>query len=197
MRDKIVYKIIKKHLRKNGVFYDVGCHDARYSMPFIRSNKVYGFEPDPRRNYEGFEVFNIALGEEEKKTELYLHKKDYYNSLRKKALMEKLRKESEDIRTRLVKMYKLDDFIRERELEPPDVIKIDVQGGEFNVLSGAYQTLLKCRPTLIVEVHTTLLKYFGHSVEQLKDFLIRLGYDWEILKRRKKELHLLATPNNR
>jgi FkbM family methyltransferase len=197
MRDRVIYKTIKRHLRENGVFYDVGCHDGRYSIPFIRTNTVYGFEPNPGRKYEGFQVFDVALGKEEKPVKLYLHKKDYYSSIREEALQEKLRKRVKNIHMEPVIMVKLDDFIQERKLEPPDVIKIDVQGGEYDVLCGAYQTLVKYRPVLIVEVHTTLLKYFGYTFEELKHFLTDLDYAYEILKHRGKELHLLAKPNNR
>jgi FkbM family methyltransferase len=197
MRDRIVYKAIKQHVREKGVFYDIGCHDGRYSIPFIRTNTVYGFEPNPGRKHKGFQVFKVALGKEEKLAKLYLHKKDYYSSIREEALKEKLRKRVKNIHMESVMMVKLDDFIREWKLEPPDVIKIDVQGGEYDVLCGAYQTLVKCRPVLIVEVHTTLLKYFGHSFEELKNFLTGLDYTYEVLKHRGKELHLLATLNNR
>ena len=41
------------------------------------------------------------------------------------------------------------------ELVPPDVIKIDVEGGELNVLSGAERTLREYRPILLIELHGT------------------------------------------
>jgi FkbM family methyltransferase len=38
---------------------------------------------------------------------------------------------------------------------PPDVVKIDVEGAEVEVLQGAGETLRRCRPLLLVELHGT------------------------------------------
>lgn len=43
----------------------------------------------------------------------------------------------------------------ERQLRPPDVVKIDVEGAEFLVLRGASQTLSEYHPRLFVEIHGT------------------------------------------
>ena len=51
---------------------------------------------------------------------------------------------------RLVKAFSLDD----RQGHPaPDVIKIDVEGGECEVLKGARQIFSRAKPALICEVH--------------------------------------------
>ncbi len=195
MRDKIVYKTIKRHLHEKEVLYDIGCHCGRYSLPFVGTNRVYGFDPLPAREHEGFTVFRVALGGETKPATLYLHKKGYFNSLSEQALKEKVGKRSKHIASESVMMYRLDEFIAEQELEPPDVIKIDVQGGEYDVLCGARQTILTCRPILVIEAHTRLLRYFGRCCEELEDLLAGFDYSNEVLKTRGDERHILAKPD--
>jgi hypothetical protein len=52
----------------------------------------------------------------------------------------------------------LDALIKDRGWRPPDVIKLDVEGDEFNVLSGAMRVLKDHRPRLIIEVHSIELE---------------------------------------
>jgi hypothetical protein len=48
----------------------------------------------------------------------------------------------------------VDEFVAGSE-SPPQVIKIDVEGGESEVLKGATAVLRTYRPALLVEVHTS------------------------------------------
>jgi FkbM family methyltransferase len=60
------------------------------------------------------------------------------------------------VRVQHVATRRLDGFIAEHRLPPPDLIKIDVQGAELDVLSGTGAALAGCS-ALIVEV--SLLPY--------------------------------------
>jgi hypothetical protein len=51
----------------------------------------------------------------------------------------------------------------------PDLIKIDVEGNEYAVISGARQTLTAHHPSVLVALHT------GDS--RCRDLLIELGYE--------------------
>lgn len=54
-----------------------------------------------------------------------------------------------------VRLRKLDTIMRDPDMPIPDVIKIDVEGSEADVLSGAMATINRYRPTLMVELHAT------------------------------------------
>ncbi|MEO8659272.1 MAG: FkbM family methyltransferase [Bryobacteraceae bacterium] len=63
-----------------------------------------------------------------------------------------------------------DTLIAACEAEPPDVIKIDVEGAEVDVLRGARQ-LLKSRPAIFLATHGT----FAHR--QSIELLLASGYE--------------------
>lgn len=58
--------------------------------------------------------------------------------------------------------YSLDDFIAERNIEKLDFIKIDVDGFEWDVLSGARQTIIKYKPLIVFE-------FMGYPADNLLD----------------------------
>ncbi len=50
-------------------------------------------------------------------------------------------------------MEALDEVIERYRLPPPDWIKIDVEGMEAEVLTGASETLRRFHPQMVVEIH--------------------------------------------
>jgi FkbM family methyltransferase len=58
-----------------------------------------------------------------------------------------------------------------------DFIKIDVEGGELDVLKGAARTISKHRPLIYCEVYARWAASFGYSPAELFEFLRTLGYE--------------------
>ena len=54
----------------------------------------------------------------------------------------------------LVKSVALDKLVASGELPPPDLIKCDIEGGEFDALSGASATLDKYGPAIFLATHS-------------------------------------------
>jgi FkbM family methyltransferase len=67
----------------------------------------------------------------------------------------------------LVKVYALDDFVKEFKLKKIDFMKIDVEGAEIPLLNGAKNTLKKFKPKLAIETS---------EFEKIKKMLAPLGY---------------------
>jgi hypothetical protein len=64
----------------------------------------------------------------------------------------------------------LDKLFLNKEIAPPDVVKIDVEGGEFDVLRGMKKILADCRPKIFLAVHSP------QQSELCLNFLSSLGY---------------------
>lgn len=77
---------------------------------------------------------------------------------------------------RSVKVVRLDDVASEGRFPEPDFIKIDVEGGELDVLEGARRLLSSVRPRLLLGIH-------GPEMRQKCGALLdELGYEWRALR---------------
>lgn len=70
-----------------------------------------------------------------------------------------------------VPMRTLDSF----GLEGVDLIKIDVEGWELPVVEGARETLLRCRPAVVVEQKGHEKRGYGHPRRGAVSYLRKLG----------------------
>ena len=78
-------------------------------------------------------------------------------------------------RTHRVRSVSLDDFFT--DLEPPDVIKIDVQGAELSVLRGM-ERLLAEPLVCFIEVHPGSLRaHYSSSSAEVLEFLAQRGFE--------------------
>lgn len=75
------------------------------------------------------------------------------------------------------------------DLQDVDFIKIDCEGGELAVLKGAEQTLLRCKPCIIVEQKPGRAQKFGLTETAAVDYLQSLGAQ---LKAQKSGDYILA-----
>jgi FkbM family methyltransferase len=92
---------------------------------------------------------------------------------------------------RTVRGLALDDLLDSDHLAPPDLVKIDVEGGELEVLQGMSGLLSTHRPALIVEMH-------GRTAA-VAEMLEGAGYELTNLEGpdpvdSQPEIHLLARP---
>ncbi len=78
----------------------------------------------------------------------------------------------------------IDDLVSQENVRVLSLIKIDVQGAEMRVLTGACGSIAKFRPALVIEVGDVQLRSFGSSAAELIDGLVAQGYRPFLLNRR-------------
>lgn len=59
-----------------------------------------------------------------------------------------------------------------------DVIKCDIEGGEFPAMRGAEKILRRDHPSLCLEIDRRFTPRFGYEPQELFEYLIGLGYRW-------------------
>ena len=143
---------------------DIGAHEGESASAIRREfpkARVLSIEPSPhtfarlqtQASQDGFECFNLALGEAEGTLDFNCYEKSQCNSLlppdpARHAVLAALREPATVVR---VPVTTLDRFMQDRGLEGAEVhyLKMDVQGFENRVLRGAQETLAKTRHIMI------------------------------------------------
>ncbi|MEN6622550.1 MAG: FkbM family methyltransferase [Smithella sp.] len=57
-----------------------------------------------------------------------------------------------------------------------DLIKIDIDGYDFEAVQGAVQIIKKCKPIVVIELVAEALNLHGHTTQQVADFMLSLNY---------------------
>jgi FkbM family methyltransferase len=186
--EKTVSHWIEKILlsTNNKVFYDIGANYGYYCLKFSAyASHVYAFEPTSRtsdillknirrNNLENITVHKLGLSDKQSSMEINLYSSSGHNSLFLRDLPRddpvKL------VGQEVVSLVPLDDLIQDKKLNPPDLIKIDIEGGELYALRGARETIKKYQPALIIEYSESTFKDAGYSKSDLLAELMGSDY---------------------
>lgn len=153
-----MYWFEQLELSDHPVLVDAGANVGYVSMAFSNNfdnSSVYALEPAQRiykvlkKNVSGFKnikPFCLGLGNSNNKVDLYVDKKESAFSSVKHIL-------SNEFDTEKIQIKTLDMFCQEQKIEKIDILKIDVEGYELEVLTGAKNTLKKVK-YLHIEANT-------------------------------------------
>lgn len=107
---------------------------------------------------------------------------------------------NEIVSSNTVRTITIDGLLSDGKIDlPVSFIKIDVEGYEFKVLLGAYETLKKHRPIILMEMNSFRLQEAGSSYVQIYDWLLKENYAWRICEPESKGgdlvYNILCWPN--
>jgi FkbM family methyltransferase len=77
-----------------------------------------------------------------------------------------------------VQTVRLDDYVSQFPLARVDFVKLDVEGGEREVLRGASSVLTKFRPILICEVLDATTQAWGYKAREIIQMLESFDFAW-------------------
>lgn len=188
--DNQVYQIMAQTLQKNSVCIDVGCARGiflREMLHFAPQGKHFGFEPLPH-NYEflkqefGEKAIISPVALSNKKGEVSFHfvkSNSGYSGLQEREY----ETPNEEIEIIKVQTDKLDDII-DKNIKI-DFIKIDVEGGEYDMLVGGSEIIKKHKPIIVFEFVKGGADKYGVTPAQMFalltsdfQFKIALFEDW-------------------
>ena len=181
------FYFLRQHVRQGDQVLDIGAHIGLFSTAAAQltgsEGKVYAFEPAAEtqellkqtiaiNHFEKIiEPHNEAMGATSGKTTFYVSaiKGDNSNSLVSY-------KDDRELHAMEVNMFSIDDFIKNKNINNLAFIKIDVEGAEYDALTGAINTLKNLRPACIVAIHPEPIAAKGDSLEKIYDLIISCGY---------------------
>ena len=192
-----VRESIKSNIKREGVFIDIGANIGfftNYSASLVGSKGyIYSYKPNPecveriRKNLElnefkNVKILNKALSDSHQTKKFYVGKQHALSSLHEGSELMELDK------TITVQVSTLDTEIQSLKIKPENIslIKIDVEGHEFNVFRGM-TGLLKYKPTIIFENNPLAMKECGYSLIDIwENFIQGSEYDLYYLNSKKK-----------
>lgn len=204
-----VQRLFAKIIKKAFVIYDIGASLGFYSLLAARmagpGGKVYAFEPLPRNvecirhniSLNGMENIILCIPKAVRdKSSKAVYREPKRDDWCRFVDIDYFPEDDDKDRSGLmVEAVSLDEFVFQEGYAAPKLIKIDVEGAEGKVLSGARRLLKEFKPFVICELHCP------ESAIQVYEELIHLGYKIGDLKGReiiniRNHHHIFAWPKN-
>lgn len=168
---------VEKYYREGTEIIDVGANIGYNSLMFSDYGPVYAFEPlfheivkmNIENNKLKHPMYNVplALSNENKITKMYMANKVDETGLRNYGGSSMYTFEGTDYSTETtVSCRRLDDIYK----GIVSFMKIDVEGHELEVLKGAENTIKRCNPTILIEIH-------DFEKSEIPKFMKELGYN--------------------
>ena len=169
------------HIQPGQVVMDVGCHIGSYTIPALSAGAtVYAVDPcEPRlarlREYWDGDPARLITA-----TRALAGAGGYTPEFRANLGMSAYAEFHAPVTARF---STLDEVAAEYGLTRLDWVKIDVEGAELGVLTGAVETLARFRPVLLVEAHDKVYGFVADMGSEAKshDLLAGLGYTVEVV----------------
>ncbi len=188
--DRLTEEILKKILKPGSNAIDIGCHKGEILDLFLKyapAGHHSAFEPLPSfyadlvekyKDNKNVSLFNLALSKHTGESNFtFVKSNPAYSGFQEREY------DTEEVELEIIKvqMALLDDIITKDQ--PIDLIKIDVEGAEFQVLEGSINTLKRCMPLLVFEHGRGASDYYGILPKEMYELLhIQLGYQIYTLK---------------
>ncbi len=171
----------------NSTVFDVGAHIGLCSLPLSRKAKfIYAFEPSKvNRKYlkqhltfneiENIKVIEDLLGKNNLEEVSFFETKDV-SGIPSITDLSKISTSVKGVKEKKLRQISLDYFCEVNDVIP-DLIKIDVEGAEFNVLEGASKIIKENRPEIIISLHPKHLNALGRHISEIFNFCEIFSYE--------------------
>jgi hypothetical protein len=153
---------------------DIGSQFGSFSFSFLGNSsdkKAYAFDPGINpflcttqikhiNKLDNFHVFNFLIGNKNEIVSCFSEQ------------LQSLALPGNDIRM----MFTIDTICQLLDINP-DVIKIDIEGNEYQALKGMINTITNFKPIIFIEVHPKFLRNYENSVDDVLSFVESINYD--------------------
>lgn len=178
---------------KNWTMIDIGANVGTYSIAATEAGASKVFAIEPGTTFQRLK-YNVGLNKLEKKINIYnfgISEMDGYlnwyeelNNIGNAHLL----KDKKDINLSKtntvlsenfirVKVKTLNSFIMENKIDKVDLIKIDVEGMEWNIIKNCEKIIKNHKPIFLIETHRMMSDILGHDcITPIFNYLYKLDY---------------------
>jgi FkbM family methyltransferase len=175
-----VLNACRRLLRPGDVFYDIGANAGIFSIELSNllggGIRVCAFEPQPSHawhlaisarlnGFRNLATYQVMLGDEEGESELFVPAHSIHASSVTRQ---------KNAASLICKAYTVDGLVSRGTLPSPDVIKMDVEGGEIAVLRGAASVIRAHGPAIVFESDMNMVR-FGYDRKQILNYISTLS----------------------
>jgi len=173
--------LIIKNILNNSktLFLDCGSNFGSYSIvisSLCKKTKVISFDASKKMVYrlkenmnlnclKNIEVYNIGIGKK-KSSQFFDDNDENFNNYGSYKFVKKNNKNT-------VNLISLDSFLKNIDLKryKKIIIKLDLEGYEFEALQGLKNTIKKFKPIIFLEISKMLLNHKDFSIKKFKKFI--------------------------
>lgn len=170
-----LYRAAEPILKQAKTIIDVGAHIgffAIYARALNPAAKIFCLEPEPenfvlleknlQQNKIKAKIFQTALSADEKdETDLYISENSHNHTT-----------VQSNLKSIKVKAVTVSNFFAKNKIIGADVVKLDIEGGEFPILSSWDENVYKKIKSIVMEYHEDK----NHKAKTLEDILGSNGF---------------------
>lgn len=172
-------ELFRRHIKPGAIVFDIGANVGFFTLLASRlageTGRVFAFEPLPRNlellrehvrlnHATNVTVMPLAVSTGTGSARFFLGENPSQGTLAQSGEIE-------------VNTDSLDRLVGGGSVSPPDFVKMDIEGGEDDVLTGSTEVLRSARPTLLLSTHGfehhqncwTLLEQAGYDLRLERD----------------------------
>ncbi len=180
-------EVLKKLVKSGMVVYDIGANVGYITVILGKlvgpQGQVVSFEAllenqerlqkniDLNQSLSNFKLISKAVTDKSGEAQFLIHPSDDMGKVAGSA-----GRDAEYTESISVKTISVDDFVYQDSQTPPNIIKLDIEGGEVLALPGMKRLLSEAKPIMMIEMHgpesaksvfhaLTLANYSIHSMQ--------------------------------
>jgi len=184
--EPINIKFVSQKLKQGMTCLDVGANIGIYATLESKivgdKGKVIAIEPSPinfrylehnlnLQNKNNFEAYNIATSNQEENLDfLIFNKKSNYCQVLRQG--QEIPPETKVIS---VPTKRIDTLFKENPIDKLNLLRMDIEGHEWEAIQGAKDTIRKFKPMIKIEIHLSVIG--SSTTKKIFDFFENNGYN--------------------
>jgi FkbM family methyltransferase len=182
--------VLTQYLKPDSVFIDIGANHGEFTVAaalLTPNGQTIAFEPVPKNiarlrinvqsnHLSNVQIMSMGLSDQEGTFPIYDQETPYDDGTTNEGLTSLFAAGKRSISSASITTRRLDDVWSSLGLNRVDMIKLDIEGAEWQALRGGQRLLERYKPILLVEVAQSTCAAAGYRANDFAQWIEDLGY---------------------